>query len=500
TIVIYNLKRSSIQPKSLRKRLARRFSVINDESNFSVVVNGEPITLLDRDYFRNIQFLWPIGKPDVSQLRTFQNIYLMEPLGGTLEYSSSKAGIKVEQRYSYSGWIGTVEKPSQLNEEGTNNNKISIICRGKMAQEDVLETFPEGGIYADYLIGEITADFLDDTKEEDIATSSRQKFNEDDKRFSELRSAIYRHLKTVQSKWTKARTEGATEKVLGEFPAVKEWYDALVSDSHKTHAQKLFRTIGTLRFDDGEDEKKRTLIRSSMLAFEKLKIRENLSLIDRINTADDIELISVFSELSDLEALQYYDIASNRLKVIRELKGKIQNNDLEKVLQKHIFDNLWLLNPSWERATQASEYMEQKIGTLFSEISDKLPREQREGRIDIGYRTAGGKHIIVELKRYRPSYKINPFTLAEQIDKYFSALTTCLKNSDPNLNPYIEVICIIGEFDKNYNREKFDAHLSNYNGRVYPYDQLVEEALQSYGQYLSRQQSIGKLKSIIDRI
>ena len=169
-------------------------------------------------------------------------------------------------------------------------------------------------------------------------------------------------------------------------------------------------------------------------------------------------------------------------------------------MQKHIFDNLWLLNPSWERATQASEYMEQKIGTLFSEISDKLPREQREGRIDIGYRTAGGKHIIVELKRYRPSYKINPFTLAEQIDKYFSALTTCLKNSDPNLNPYIEVICIIGEFDKNYNREKFDAHLSNYNGRVYPYDQLVEEALQSYGQYLSRQQSIGKLKSIIDRI
>jgi hypothetical protein len=42
-----------------------------------------------------------------------------------------------------------------------NENKISILSRGKVALEDVLDLYRDGGLYTKYLIGEIRADFLD---------------------------------------------------------------------------------------------------------------------------------------------------------------------------------------------------------------------------------------------------------------------------------------------------------------------------------------------------
>ena len=51
-IVLRDLKRniSSASPDYLRKRIARRFSIIGDEYSFDVYVNGQKVTIDDRDY------------------------------------------------------------------------------------------------------------------------------------------------------------------------------------------------------------------------------------------------------------------------------------------------------------------------------------------------------------------------------------------------------------------------------------------------------------------
>ena len=489
TIIISDLKNRSFYPKPLKKRLARRFTIIGEKHNFQVSVNEEPITIDDRDFFKKIQFLWTIGLDSADF--DFPNIKKVTSLPNIISISG--------QNYAISGWIGTVEYPKHLDDEGVNNNRISILCRGKVAQEDILDSFTEGGIYASYLIGEIEADFLDENEQEDIATSSRQSINEDDPRFQEVRDKIYQYLKTIQGTWTELRNENATERILTEYPTVKKWYDELPADQHRDQAKKLFKTIDTLHFDSENKEEKRTLIKQAVLAFEQFKIRDSLHRIDNITNANEFELISVFTQFNEMEAMLYYDIVSGRVKIIRELREKIGNNDLEVVLQKHIFDNLWLLNPSWERATKASEHMETRIGTKFKEVADSLTQEQRDARIDIGYRTAGGKHIIVELKRYKPSYKVTPFALAEQIDKYCKALKIVLENSG-HPNPYIEVICVIGEYASGFTREDFDNQLKSYNGRVYPYDQVIEESLQSYSDYLDREKIVGKIKTLLENI
>lgn len=483
-IVIRNFKKNiNRTAEFLRKRLARRFSVIGKD--FNIILCGTPITIEDRDFYRKIQFVWPIGEFDVAALRPYPNISIQPPLDG-----------KISEKYKISGWIGSAEKPSDLD----GNNKISIITRGKLAQEDLLATFGEGGVYASYLIGEIHADFLDDDNASDISTSNRQQYIEDDERYQALKSHTYKLLKSIQGKWTDLRKEKSTDKVTSSIPAIKEWYDSL-RPSTKKYAQRLFASIESMRFDD-DDSKKRELLKYGILAFERLKLTDKLSLLDNNdNMIDDIvKFGDVFADLQDIEATLYWEIANERLKIVKQLSESCDQNAKEKVLQKYIFDNLWLLNPSWERAVAGTERIEQGVGKEFDIINAGLTDEEKKARLDIRYISSTGKHIIVELKRYIPTYKVNVFSLHDQIYKYRKALQKCLRAIGREHEP-IEAICIIGKeiLPDEMTLEEANQKLAG-DARIMTYDQIIFESMQSYSEYLKRQSGIGKIRKIIESI
>ena len=54
------------------------------------------------------------------------------------------------------------------------------MARGKLVQEDILQSFGETGLYSKFIIGEICADNLDEDTRPDIVTTSRQSVVEDD--------------------------------------------------------------------------------------------------------------------------------------------------------------------------------------------------------------------------------------------------------------------------------------------------------------------------------
>ena len=466
----------------LRKRLARRFSVIGKD--FNIILNNDPITLKDRDFFGKIQFLWPIGDFDTSVLSSFPNIIIQSRLPGN-----------VADGYHISGWIASAEKPSDIGD----NNKISIISRGKLAQEDILASFGEGGVYSSYIIGEIQADFLDSDDRIDISTSNRQQFIEEDERYQSLKSHIFKLLKNIQNKWTDLRKEKATERVTNSSPIIKEWYEGLSVSSRK-YAKKLFAVIETMHFD-GDEEKKREFLRYGILAFERLKISEKLESIDNEDLISDLlKFGEVFADLQEIEASLYWEIANERVKIIRSLADCCDDNAKEKILQKHIYDNLWLLNPSWERATRGSERLEQSVTKEFKTVEANLSEEERAGRIDIRYRNTSGMHVIVELKRYQPTYKVDVYDLHRQIDKYCSALKKCLKAIDRENEP-ISAICIIGEgvLPPEMSLKEANDKLAG-SGRIITYDKLIHNALDSYSEYLEREAKVGKLRSLIDQI
>ncbi len=488
-IMLYELKKSvSRTHKYLKKRLARRFSVISDNYNFNVFINREKITIEDRDFFNKLKDIWIYkDEEDVDYKNYCANI----------KFSNYRKTQIEGTDYKVKGWIGAVEESGNLKIEDENLNKISIIVRGKVAQEDILDEFTEGGLYTKYLIGEIHADFLDDDDEKDITTSSRQKIIEDDERYISLKKFIQNELKNIAKEWNEQRDKTGLDEAK-KITVIDTWYNDLSKDN-KTKAKKLFGKINKLTV---LPEEKKQLYKHSVLAFESLKYKENLDLLDNISTENITILNEIIDAFDDIEATLYHQIVTERLKIIELLKDKVEDNALEKVIQEHLYNHLWLLDPSWDRATEGP-LMESTMKKEFETISDSLTEEERRARIDIKYKKTSGKHIIIELKR--AGVQVNFYELLSQIDKYRKALKKQLTAIGKFGEP-VEIICLLGQEPKEWKNtsesdiEEYKDQLKEKDARIVFYKQLVEDSYRSYDSFIKGSESAGRVTQLIKSI
>lgn len=489
-IILTDLKkRVSQTPSALRKRLARRFSIIGT-NNFNVAINGKPVTIADRDYFHKLQYLWHYG--DESE-KYKQSCRLDKP-----EHAKKREGTLTADSvdYNVTGWIGTVRKSGDLNAEdgGDNLNKIVVMVRGKLAQEDILEDFSEGGLYTKYLIGEIHADFLDQDDSDDIATTNRQEIIKDDPRYRALQHWVRGELKHIQSQWTALRKEQG-EQEARQIPAIDKWMNDLKGD-RKQDAKNLFGKIGII---DRKDDRI-TLYKQCVLAFESLVYKDRLSALKNLSPQNISAFTKVFADLAEIEASHYYQIVNERLQVIEALNKMVEENALERMVQDYLCDHLWLLDPSWERATDGL-YIEQQVKTAFEEINAELTPDEKKGRVDIRYKKATGQHVIIELKR--PGLKLNDSDLMGQVDKYRTALRKLL-NQSGNTHQPIEVVCIVGENPKQWTdpteREKSQNMFAAKSIRVVLYQELIASAYQSYREFLEKRKEAGRVCRLIQSI
>lgn len=486
-ITLTRLKRQLSQTESaLRKRLARRFSIIGAEHHFSITVNGNPITVEDRDYFHKIQYLWEYGSSRGSYRSNCPN----------LEKHAVRPGDVPGISYTVSGWIGTPKKVADLKVEGDNLNKIVIMVRGKLAQEDILEDFGEGGLYSKYLIGEIHADFLDLNDEDDIATTSRQRIIEDDPRYQALRAFIRTELKVIQNTWTGYRREQGLEAAQ-EIPVIKKWFKELSPDN-KERAKSLFGKINQLTFDSEAD--RRHILKNSVIAFESLRYKQNLEALERVSPDDLQALTDIFIDLDDIEATLYHQIVRERIQVIEAMQEKVEEAAFEKVVQKHIFKHLWLLDASWERATETA-YMEGSVTKEFEKINAKLSSKEKAGRLDIKYTTTSGKHVIVELKR--SDRVTSTLELLEQTAKYRNALRKILGQAGKRDGP-VEVVCVVGKDLRDWSdvngRQESDNMLKAKDTRVVMYQELLENAHKAYQQFIEKRKEAGRVSRLVAAI
>ena len=490
-IVLTNIKRRLYQSSAaLRRRLARRFSVIGADHQFEIGLDGRPITLEDREYYDKLQYIWTFGTRGVEAEAAARNLEHGQSRPVTIETS--------HDTYTIEGWIGTVRESGQLKEldNGESIDKIVVMVRGKLAQEDILEEFGEAGIYSRYVIGEIHADFLDRDDEEDIATTSRQRIIEDDPRYQALKSKLQEELKIVQGEWTDLRNEGGRRTAV-QIPQIREWYDGLEAD-HKRAAQRLFGRINQLPIDDSDQ--KRQLFVSGILAFENLKFRSLVHRLDELSVENLWTLGDVFSQLDDLEASAYYQISMDRLEVIGALTKLVDDNAKERALQQYLYRHLWLLDPSWERATLTAR-METQVARAFQEVYESLSEEQRRSRLDIRYTTTGNKHVIVELKR--ANRRLDTGQLVQQIIKCRTAVASVLESQGRGDEP-MEFICVIGrpltDWSSPRGRETSARTLEGPRARVVMYDELIGNAQEAYRDYLSRQEEAGRVYRLISSI
>ncbi|KXK55483.1 MAG: DNA mismatch repair protein [Chlorobi bacterium OLB7] len=497
-IILRDLKKRQRQtPAALRKQLARRFSILGSKHHFALSINNDPVTIEDRDYFSKIQFLWMYDLDDDFK-HYFKNSDHSEVRKSTICWENDDGS---SGKGNVIGWIGTVKSAGSLKDDAGNINKIVILVRGKMAQEDILDIFNEGGMYSKYIIGELHADFLDLDDSDDITTSSRQQFIDGDPRLKSLQDFVQQELKHIQKKWTSLRNDEGT-KVALEIDAIKQWFNSLGED-HKKRAKSLFGKINQLTIDEPEDRK--NLLKYAVLAFEHLSYKNNLDALEKIEPDDILLVGSIFSRLDDIEASLYYQIVRGRIEVIETLEKNVKDNALEKVIQNHIAEHLWLLDPSWERATD-SKFVESRIYKEFyeafgEEIKSDLTAEEQQARYDIKYSTISGTHIIIELKR--PNVKTKTGALIDQGKKYQRILRKIIQKHN-NHDPIIEVVFLVGQlpvgWDDKKERDEDIQSLQIKGMRILLYSELLDNARRVYSEYLEQRQSTGRIQKLLDSI
>lgn len=476
-------KKTHTVTSNLRRRLARRFSIIGC-NDFKVTIDGQQISATDRDYYKFIQFLWYFGEESEH----------FKELCANVERPSTVTGSTVDEAKDLriSGWIGTVKKQEQIEED---TNGIVIFGNGKLVHENLLKDMKEGGVWTKYIIGEIDADFMDDNDEEDIITSARQSLKEDDERFIALKKFLQDGvIREIATNWQKWRPKKASEKVLRERKNIRRWYDRLGADQKDNAAQLLGKIEN---FEDSDEADKRDLFKGIMLVFERLVVTDQISLLKDLETERDFELISkIFGNLADLARVHYYDIAKVRLEIIKKFKEIIDENKKERVIQEHIFKALWLLDPSWEPASTSAR-MEETVTNEFKKVSGRLTDAEKLARIDIRYQTVSGTHVIIELKRH--SEPIQIYALLAQLKKYKSALQKCLDQFDNRYSKMpVVTICITGKRPRD--DEEVEKLLIAADARWTTYNDLIDNALNSYKDYLKAESRISELAKIIDSI
>ena len=515
-------KRASVSIKALRRRIARRFDTLGLQVNqedieaadrdqadedlrtrvrnrFNININGTPVTYDDREDLQRLEYIWQLGTEQVPEDKTPR-----VKKGWVLD----DVEVDRDKGWRLSGWFGTVSRPDDLNDaedERESLRNIIILARNRPIQEGILEKLSFNRFFGNYVTGQIVAEFLDlDDGSSDIATSDRQRLIEDDERVEGLVKKLRQLFVIASDQWSDQRPKDKLKKATEKYPEVADWVENQSAD-RRDAARRLMQTIAGLHLDTGEEKEKQrvSLYKAGILAFERIGIDATIAELDRLSTGLRAEdLLPLLAHARSYEDALYIQILRSRLEAISSLGKLIDNDEKEKVLQKHLFDNMWLLDPSWEGATGDVE-METSLRRIRREtglfdVTEESWREQ--GRIDIKYRTVAGLHMIVELKRYQRKISIDE--LYDQGDKYYRALEEALKKTGAKSRT-INVVFVLGQ-EPTVDRpgrltieQAIENRLTPINGRILYYDELLTSAAKRYQEYRDQRSKASSVNKII---
>jgi hypothetical protein len=502
TIVLSDLKskRANLTAPALRKRLARRFDVVDqrkpEEGGFYITVNGSAITYEDRQELKKLEFIWEFGEQRLPQAALPSGCDRLLLPDDTV---NAAEGWKVR------GWIGTARRPTDLTDdlESGSLKNIIVLARKRPIQEGIIEKLDFSRIFGNYVTGQIEADFLDLDDYEDIATSDRQRLMEDDERVVQLQRFLRKAFVKASEEWSDLRPKKEAKDALENYPALKEWLETRPA-WQQGPARKMIGTIAGLPLERKHAAEDRiSLFRAGILAFERVGLREVYEELEALSAVTAEDVLPLLASQETYEAGLWVDILRSRIEAISRFQDLTRNDEREKVLQEHLFNNLSLLDAAWERAT-LSPKMEENLRHIEPGLfaTDENGQELF-GRVDIRYATISGRHVIVELKRY--SVETDVTVLREQGLKYFTALRSVLDQQNRE-DEEIEVVFVLGckpktagkgaSSEQDYIRDQFRG----INGRYVLYDQLIDNAKNQYNDYLEASAEAQRLNALLDSL
>ena len=257
---------------------------------------------------------FPVVKINADQ---FQN------LNGKMEFDID--GKRVVKEYQLSGWIGihasiNVEEANMNDanflKNGTYNpNHLRLYVRKKLACDNFMEYLKNTQAFGAYIEGEISFDILDDDSLEDIATSNRQGYVEDDSRVKKLIEILKPIIGMLISTRVKFRSI-ILEEEEAFYEAEKKSREERIAEQKKALelAEQKAAELG-IRLKKTQDEKQKQIeINQYITKMSKLKNRDIINIIHSIfNNCYNINM--QFANLNPY----YSQFSTPQLKILKKI-------------------------------------------------------------------------------------------------------------------------------------------------------------------------------------
>ncbi len=484
-IVLHNLTRkiNKTTTKSLMDLIAKRFStdIFNGKYDFELLLNYEeinPVVLREHFFYAKIEFVYYFGMDLVRLKKMFPNVDKKNFVNKNNDYFKTHA----------SGWIGTVNKPTDLRtEDQTSVSGVSIYINGKIADENIFKHSVDGRVPNAYLIGEVDLFDWDSAEDSDPVLSSREGLNHELQGIKKLKEELSKVRNELLEKWNEMRSSRPLtkheyiQKVLKD-PKNKEVFEKLEPQTQGRalkYAQKVFdkpKEDGT-----SEQDKIVDLLFSAIIQISTDEEMRDALETNYINNDELIEHIVKIFKLNEIShALRLRDSVNNKLEAINLLEKHIENEEIEAAFERVLADNPWLINPTWEikKSIQTQTWLE--LVNLNNEKKDRV-------RTDIIIEVSDENYpIIIELKRDKYTNYSSPDAkeVVNQIYDYRTAIAERL-TLDSNDNSTVQssdikayFICGEKAMKKLKGHINSYKHIENNDIVLITYDSIVKRAKQ----------------------
>lgn len=395
---------------TLRRGLARRFSVIGAQHDFEVVINGKSISPEERDLKRLLE-------KDMN--------------GEPYLWKYDDREIKPETGWTVSGWIGALKRTSPTKDRV--DRGIALMARGKLVQEPFVFDAVGGQQFAfSYLIGELHVEFVD--AGEDTIGTSRNALVWDTEANTALKEWGQKEVNGIAREWSAKRRQD-NERQLQENPLYVNFRER-AEEIGNTRALKLADRLIRQAIDKNptaDTTELEPLIQMCLDFLEFDAFWEIASDLTEAELEDPGKLLELFREWQIVEAKEMARVTGGRITTIEKLQKLIENNALEvPTLHNFLREFPWVIDPRWTLVDD-EVYYSHLLRDKFPESSE-VPEENK--RIDFLCVREGTHLVVVEIKR--PGSKVSREEL-RQIEEYVIFVQNHLQGTTDPESQYQEV-------------------------------------------------------------
>lgn len=448
----------------LRRGLARRFAVIGEQHDFEVVINGEAISLEDRDLKRLLEKDMA-GKP-----------YLWE-------YNKE---IEPETNWTVSGWIGALKRTSPTKDKV--DRGIALMARGKLVQEPFVFDAVGGQQFAfSYLIGELHVEFVDAV--EDTIGTSRNALVWDTEANAALKKWGQKEVNRIASRWSKKRREDNEQRLQENQLYVN--FRERAKEIGNTRALKLADRLIRQTIDKNpiaDTTELEPLIQNCLDFLEFDAFWEIANDLTDAELEDPGKLLNLFREWQIVEAKEMARVTGGRITTIEKLQKLIETNALEvPTLHNFLREFPWVIDPRWDLVADEISYTS-LLREHFPQNSD-VPETNR--RIDFLCVSERTNLVVVEIKRPKSQASVDDLL---QIERYVNFLRARVRQSTDSRYEDVTGYLLCGGLVNNDEvREKKDNLAA---ARIYirMYADLLDTVKRVHAEFLERYQKLREAK------